>query len=56
MADDLSKRGPPDAIRIDYFVELTTRGSSILQIKDFRYVPYITVDAAIEIAPTASKT
>jgi RNA polymerase sigma-70 factor, ECF subfamily len=43
---DPSHRAP------DYFVELTTRDGSIVQIKDFRYVPYIMVDAAIAIGGT----
>jgi len=36
--------------RLDYFVELTTERGAITVIKDFRYVPYITVDAAIVVA------
>jgi RNA polymerase sigma factor (sigma-70 family) len=36
----------------DYFVELTMRDGSIVQIKDLRYVPYIMVDATIEISGT----
>jgi RNA polymerase sigma factor (sigma-70 family) len=41
----------PNAARLDYFVELTMRDGRITQIKDFRYVPYITVDASITVAP-----
>jgi len=36
-------------VRPSYFVELTMRDGRIVQIKDFRYVPYIAEDAAIEI-------
>jgi hypothetical protein len=36
--------------RLDYFVELTARDGAITLIKAYRYVPYINVDAAIEIA------
>jgi RNA polymerase sigma-70 factor (ECF subfamily) len=39
-----------------YFVELTTRDGAIARIKDFRYVPYIAIDADVSMAPSASLT
>lgn len=36
-----------------YFIELTTADGRIVAIRDFRYVPYIGLDAAIELAPWA---
>jgi len=41
-------RNPSDT-RPGYFVELTLTPEGITKIKDFRYVPYITADAAIHI-------
>jgi hypothetical protein len=38
----------PGAPRLGYFVELTMRDGAITLIRDFRYVPYITVDAEIQ--------
>jgi RNA polymerase sigma factor (sigma-70 family) len=35
--------------KLDYFVELTTRDGAITLIKDYRYVSYITAEAAIEV-------
>jgi RNA polymerase sigma-70 factor (ECF subfamily) len=37
--------------RPDYFIELEMRGAEIVEIKDFRYVPYIVVDARMVIHP-----
>jgi RNA polymerase sigma-70 factor (ECF subfamily) len=41
-------RNPSDA-RPSYFVELTFVNRMVTAIRDFRYVPYIAVDAAIEL-------
>jgi RNA polymerase sigma-70 factor (ECF subfamily) len=46
-------RNPGDA-RPGYFVELTIIDGRVAKIRDFRYVPYIAAEAAIELAPTAS--
>lgn len=40
----------PDDTRASYFVELTMRDGFIVQIKDFRYVPYILADASTRLA------
>src|SRR4051812_19035979 len=39
--------------RPSYFVELTTRDGFIVQIKDYRYVPYILAEAELSIATFA---
>jgi RNA polymerase sigma factor (sigma-70 family) len=43
-----------NGVRPDYFVELTLSDGLIVRIKDFRYVPYISVDAEIVISPAMS--
>ena len=40
----------PDDARPAYFVQLTIADERIAAIRDFRYVPYITAEAAIEVA------
>jgi len=35
-----------------YFMELTLAGGRVAAIRDFRYVPYIAREAAIELAPS----
>ena len=42
-------RAPGDA-RPGYFIELTVENDKVRFIRDFRYVPYIMVDAAVELA------
>ena len=39
----------PDDQHPSYFVELTLRDGQVTAIRDFRYVPYIARDAAIEL-------
>ncbi len=41
--------------RPGYFVELTTRDGRIARIKDYRYVPYIAVDANLSMVPPAPR-
>ncbi len=40
--------------RPGYFVELTTSDGLVTRIKDYRYVPYIAVDADLSMTPPAS--
>jgi RNA polymerase sigma factor (sigma-70 family) len=42
-------RAPGDT-RPGYFIELTVKNDKVRLIRDFRYVPYILVDAAVELA------
>jgi hypothetical protein len=42
-------RRPGDE-RPGYFIELTLDGEQVKEIRDFRYVPYIADEAAIELA------
>lgn len=42
-------RRPGDE-RAGYFIELTLDGNCVTEIRDFRYVPYIAEEAAIELA------
>ena len=46
-------RAPGDA-RPGYFIELTVENGKVRFIRDFRYVPYIAHEAAIEPAGGAS--
>ena len=39
--------------RPSYFIELTIANGLVTKIRDFRYVPYIAVDAAIELADSS---
>jgi len=41
--------------RPGYFVELTTSDGRITRIKDYRYVPYIAVDADLSMTPPATR-
>lgn len=36
-----------------YFIDVTLRGDRVLFIRDYRYVPYIAVDAPLRLAPAA---
>ena len=41
--------------RPSYFIELTIANGLVTMIRDFRYVPYIAEDAAIELAGSSER-
>jgi RNA polymerase sigma-70 factor (ECF subfamily) len=47
----LAVRRDPNAVESDYFIELGWRDDHVVDIRDFRYVPYIADDCVFEFPP-----